>query len=180
MEDSQIILLIKDNPPEGLKEAIQKYRGYVGAIVTRVLSGSERDVEECVADTFVSVWKYIRAGNEVHNLKGCIACTARNTALNRLKKLKREAMADISELELPSDGDTALDFETEENLREIQELVVRMDEPDREIFVRKYFLMESLKEISKRTRLDETQIRNRLYRGRQKLRKQLEERGVAI
>lgn len=180
MEDSQIVSLLKSDPPRGLEEAIQKYRGYVGAIAARVLETVEEDVEECVSDTFVSVWKYIRQGNEIHNLKGCIACTARNLALNRLKQRKRSNVVELGELELESEQDMALEFESEENLRAIQELVYRLDEPDREIFVRKYFLMESLKEISRRTALDEIQIRNRLYRCRQKLRKQLEERGAAV
>ncbi len=60
----------------------------------------------------------------------------------------------------------------------VQELVAGMDEPDREIFVRRYYLLESIREISRRTELDEIQIKNRLYRGRQKLKKQLEERDI--
>ena len=102
----------------------------------------------------------------------------RNAAINRRKKLRRESAADIDRLELPSEEDIVLDFETAADAFALQELVAAMDEPDREIFVRKYYLMEPVKEIARRTELDEVQIRNRLYRGRQRLKKQLEERDI--
>lgn len=178
MEDSQIIPLLKSEPSRGLCEAVKKYHSYAAAIIGRVLGRHEQDIEECVADSFVAVWKMIQSGEEIRNLKGCIGYAARNSAINRYKKLRREQTSNIDELELPSEDDVILDFEDSSNARTVQELVHGMDEPDREIFVRKYFLMESVKEIAKRTMLDEVQIKNRLYRGRAKLRRQLEERDV--
>ena len=170
---------MRNSPSEGLHEAILKYRDYAAAIAARILGGTGPDAEECVEDAFVSVWKYIRNGDGIRSLKGCIACSARNAAINRKKQLARHSAANIDDLELTSDDDTALHLESEGDAAAIQELVGGMDEPDREIFVRKYFLFESIREISRRTALDETQIKNRLYRGRQKLRKQLEERNIA-
>ena len=178
LEDSEILDLLRTDPSEGLSAAVRKYRPYAAAIVGRVLCGREQDVEECLADAFVSVWKTVRSGTEIRSLKGCIAFAARNTAINRYNRLRREQTVDITALELPSEDDVILDFETRANSEAVQELVYGMDEPDREIFVRKYFLMEPVKEISRRMLLDEIQIKNRLYRGRQKLRRQLTERDV--
>lgn len=178
MEDSEIILLLQNEPSQGICEAVEKYRPYAAAIIGRVLGNSRQDIEECVADSFVAVWKIEQNGQEIRSLKGCIACAARNAAISRYKKLRRERAADIDELELPSKEDVVLNFEDSVNAKAVQELIYAMDEPDREIFVRKYFLMESVKEIAKRTMLDEVQIKNRLYRGKVKLRRQLEERDV--
>lgn len=178
MDDCEIVSLLKREPSRGLCEAVAKYRCYAAAIIGRVLGNRESDIEECVEDSFVSVWKISQSGEEIRSLKGCVAFAARNIAINRYKKLHREQAEDIDGLELPSEEDIVLDFENSSNARMVQTLVFSMDEPDREIFVRKYFLMESLKEIAKRTMLDEIQIKNRLYRGRMKLRRQLEERGV--
>jgi RNA polymerase sigma-70 factor, ECF subfamily len=178
LEDSEIIPLLKDDPSKGLYEAVQKYRSYAAAIIGRILGENEQDLEECIADAFVAVWKTVQSGQEFRSLKGCVACAARNTAINRYKKLSRERTAYIEEEELSSGEDIMLDFEDEANAHILQELITGMDEPDREIFVRKYFLFESVREISKRTELNEIQIKNRLYRGRQKLRRQLEERDV--
>lgn len=178
MEDREILLLLQSSPSEGLSEAVRKYRSYAAAIIGRVLRGREQDAEECLEDAFVSVWNAARKGDGIHSLKGCLAFAARNSALNRYKKLRREQTVDISTLELPAEDDLTLDFENRENSAAIQKLILAMDEPDREVFVRKYFLMESVKEIARRTLLDEIQIKNRLYRGRQKLRRQLSERDV--
>lgn len=178
MEDKDIILLLKSEPSKGLCEAVSKYHSYAAVIIGRVLGKNAQDAEECLADAFVSVWKITQNGEEIQNLKGCIAYAARNFAINRYKKLRREQAEDIDGLELPSEDDVVLGFEDSSNTRTVQELVYSMDEPDREIFVRKYFLMESIKEIARRTMLDEIQIKNRLYRGRIKLRRELEERDV--
>lgn len=175
MEDSEILLLLRNDPSEGLRETVGKYRTYAAAIAGRVLGKSAEDIEECVADAFAAVWKAAQNGG-IRNLKGCVAYATRNGAINRYKKLLREQAADIEDLELPSEENVVLDFEDASNAREVQELVGAMDEPDREIFVRKYFLMESIRDIARRTDLDEIQVKNRLYRGRIRLRRQLEER----
>ena len=178
MEDSEMIALLKSDPSRGLCEAVRKYRSYAAAIVGRVLGGSERDVEECVADAFVAVWKTVQSERGLRNLKGCIAYAARNAAINRYRKLTRERTVDIDEIYLPSGEDITLDFESGTDAVTVQELVYGLEEPDREIFVRKYYLMESVKEIAAQVGLEEIQIKNRLYRGRQKLKKQLEERDI--
>lgn len=179
LEDSQIILLLRNSPSDGLYEAILKYRDYAAAIASRILGGTGPDAEECVEDAFVSIWKYARDGDGIRSLKGCVACSVRSAAINRRKQFARRNAVNIDDLELAAEDDVVLQLESEGDAIVVQELVGGMDEPDREIFVRKYFLFESIREISRRTMLDETQIKNRLYRGRQKLRKQLKERNIA-
>ncbi len=178
MEDCEIVPLLKSEPSRGIREAVQKYRSYAAAIAGRILGGSEQDVEECVSDAFAAVWKIAQSGEEIRSLKGCVAFAARNAAINRFKKLRRERAASLDEMELPSEEDIVLNFEDGADAAAVQNLVTGMDEPDREIFVRRYYLLESVREISRRTELDEIQIKNRLYRGRQKLKKQLEERDI--
>lgn len=178
MEDEKIILLLKNEPSRGIYEAVAKYRSYAAAIAGRILRGSECDVEDCVSDAFAAVWRIAAGGSEIRSLRGCIACTVRNAAINRSKKLRRENAEGLDKLELPSEEDIVLDFENAADAVTVQELIAGMAEPDREIFVRKYYLMESIREIAQRTELDEVQIRNRLYRGRQKLKQQLKERDI--
>jgi RNA polymerase sigma factor, sigma-70 family len=177
LDDSQIILLLRSKPADGLYEIIKKYRGFVAAVTGRILRGDEQDIEECINDTFLSVWKAF--GDENHrivNLKGYLACTARNTAINRYRQLSKRNVINIDDIDLADESDMLLEFENKNNAIVLQELIAAMDEPDREIFIRKYFLFEKIRDIAARTGLDEIQVKNRLYRGRQKLRKQLEER----
>ena len=180
MEDKQIILLLKNKPSDGFYEAIQKYRAAVTAVIARVLPYHPQDVEECVADTFVNIWRFIdRIDEETRTFKGLVLCTARNIAINRYNQLKRRQVISMETLDLVSDEDIALAVQGAEATKELQKLIVEMREPDQEIFFRKYFLFEPVKDIAKRLELDEVQVKNKLFRGRQRLRKQLEERGIS-
>ena len=60
----------------------------------------------------------------------------------------------------------------------LRHVVDGLPPPDREIFVYRYFLELSTKEIAARLNLSVKQVENKLYRGRQKLRRQLIEKGV--
>ena len=53
-----------------------------------------------------------------------------------------------------------------------------MDPPDREIFLRKYYLLETSKEIAAALDMSEGAVNTRLSRGRERLRRQLQQKGV--
>lgn len=54
----------------------------------------------------------------------------------------------------------------------IQGLVLDLDEPDRTIFLRRYYLLEPAREIARRLHMTEHNVNVRLSRGRTKLRRQ--------
>lgn len=57
MNDNEIYKLLLEDSDQGLYELIKKYSSYVKAIVSRILINRPEDIEECIADTFISVWK---------------------------------------------------------------------------------------------------------------------------
>ena len=58
-QDRDLLRKIRWKDQRGLEEAVSQYAGYVGAVVRRALgsAGNERDVEELVSDTFVTLWQ---------------------------------------------------------------------------------------------------------------------------
>ena len=60
---------------------------------------------------------------------------------------------------------------------ELAVLVAALEPPDREIFLRKYYLMQSSREIAAALDLRVSTVNTRLSRGRDRLRRQLQERG---
>ena len=57
-------------------------------------------------------------------------------------------------------------------------LVAAMAPPDRDIFLRKYYLLQSGKEIAAALDMSVESVNTRLNRGRDRLRRQLTEKGV--
>ena len=162
MEKQDLALWIVNDPEAGLRAAME-----------------QQDVEECMADVFVALWKNARrlcqSGAPV---KAWLVVTARNTGINRLRRLRREAAVPLEENTagaaqllgaVPSDAETL-----------VCALVGGLPSPDREIFLRKYYLLESTRQIAGALGMSEGSVNTRLTRGRQRLRRQLEEKGVRI
>lgn len=179
MEDGKLIELLKRKPAKGLHRAIEQYRGLVASIVLRILNGHPQDIEECIADTFVNVWKSVDQLDAARGgLKGYLACTARNTAINRLKKLSREQSIPLEEQELLSPDDQMIGLEKSEDARQLHQAISSLPNPTREILIRRHFYFESLPQIAEATGLTPVQVKNKLYQGKQKLKTLLTERGV--
>ena len=82
--------------------------------------------------------------------------------------LTDELAATIADLPADPAGDAA---------DELAVLVAALEPPDREIFLRKYYLMQSSREIAAALDLRVSTVNTRLSRGRDRLRRQLQERG---
>lgn len=181
MEDSAIIILLQTNASEGLLEATKKYGGLVKAITIKILHHQEEDVEECIADTFVSLWKNINSYNlERGTLKGYIACIARNTAINRYNKLNRQQTYALENDDIASQENIEETIARKSDIQVLQSLIEDMGEPDKEIFIRRFFLFEKVKKIGEALGLTPKTVENKLFRGKQRLRKQLIVRGVKL
>ena len=80
-----------------------------------------------------------RAGAQNRPLYGWLALTARNKAISRWRSLKRRPSE-------PLDEDIASDFMLQPRASDgedcIAELVAALPEPDHEIFLRRYYLMD--------------------------------------
>ena len=176
MNDYEIYRLLLKDSDRGLNEVIKKYYPYVKAIVSRILINRRQDIEECIADTFISVWKR-KNSIEVKDgsMKGLIACIARNTAINRYNLLKKEQL-----VETESDIFTAED-EIEsliENIYQdevVETILSGLKGEHKEIFLRRHVLMESVEEIAADMKMNERQIRNSLYRSKMKLKEALKQ-----
>lgn len=180
MSDRDIIRLLKDRPSDGLYEAIQKYNRVVRTIVRRILPNNHADAEECVEDTFISIWQHIDSIDpSAQFFKAYLLSTARNITITRYRQLKRRAAVSLDSVPEPSENNMVEMMLKEEACNEVQKLIMEMEEPDRGIFFRRYFLFESYKQIAHALRLSEVQVKNKLYRKKPFLRKKLEERGIS-
>lgn len=176
-QDTALLTLLRHDPNAGLRQSMQCYAPIAKAILIKLLPGRPEDVEECLADTFVSLWRHadklLQSGVPV---KAWLIVTARNKGINRYHRLRRSSA-------LPLDEDTAQAMQEFEALPGDAEtlvaaLVAAMTQPDREIFLRKYYLLQPARQIAAALGLSEANINTRLSRGRERLRRQLALKGV--
>lgn len=186
MREEEIVRLLLHQPEKGTAAAMEQYGQKVKWMVCQVLRNVRpEDVEECVADVFVKLWQDIPAFDEKKgSLTAWIYGVARHTAIDRLRRLTGKETVPLSDFEEKEGLGVSPDFSDEtvkkENAAVIREAVHGMKQPDRNIFLLRYFYFLTVREIAQRLDLTEKQVENRLRRGRARLRKELTERGVIL
>lgn len=186
MREEEIVRLLLTQPDAGMTAAMESYGQKVKWMVGRILgAGRKEDIEECVSDVFVKVWQEISAySQERGSLLSWIYGIARHTAIDRLRKISGKDTVPLPDF-LEEEGlgvtpDFSDSVAQRENAAVIREAVHGMKQPDRNIFLLRYFYFLTVKEIAERLGLTEKQVENRLRRGREKLKRELTERGVIL
>lgn len=184
MEDKKLIKLIKRNPEEGIAIALDLYGDSVKTICSNILAGrNPKDVEEAIAETFVRLWRY---GNNFNadrgtSLKSYIYSIARNASLDKLKTIHGEEVS-LEAIDNFRFNDNVLDIEdfvvNQEEKSIVKEVIYGLDEPERSIFVMRYFYELKVKEIADRLQLPAKTVENKLYRTKAILKTKFEEKGV--
>ena len=181
MKDDALLKLIKKNPEQGIHELMNLYGGAVGTICKNFLRDfPENDIEEAIADTFIHFWKssgkfHLKSG---HSLKSYLYAIARNVARDKRRQAKVADIYSLEELslELPDDYDLENEFVRRQNEATLHTCLREMKEPDKSIFLYRYFYGFSRKEIAGKFALSVKQVENILYRGKERLRRDLTER----
>lgn len=180
MEDSMIVELFVRRDEESIKQSEAKYGAELKRMSMRIV-GSEEDACECLNDTLLQAWNSITEQKD-YNLRAYLIKLLRNNSINCLKKktaAKRGAVnVALEELEgcLP-DGRADFDFLEKESLtHEIEDWLLTLSTEKKAIFVRRYFFMESAKEIAGELSLKEGTVLVNLSRLRKSLAKHLKEK----
>ena len=183
MDEKAITALLFARKEQALTELKAKYEGLCRRIAGNVLASSE-DVEECVSDTFLTVWNRIPPENPT-SLTAYISRIARNIAHDRLD-YNTAAIRDnrmnicLSELEgcLPGGTDPAQIIESKPIGDTVNRFLATVSREDRILFVRRYFYLDTCAQIGKLTGRSEQSVATRLFRMRNALRQILTKEGI--
>lgn len=181
MTEERLIARMKKRDVRALERLIDLYNGYVASIVSAVLGSQRRpeDVEELVSDVFLSVWNHAEA-LKPGKLRAYLGAAARNRAKSFLRKI-REIPMDLDEIPALTEGNTPenrLLRREQSNL--VREAVLQMPQPDREIFLRYYYYLQTSTQIAGAMGLTNSNVRVRLMRGRNTLKQTLCKEGVQV
>lgn len=183
MEDTKIIELFWGRDEAALKEAADKYGRFCFGIAWKILANRE-DSEECVNDTWFTAWRSIPPARP-SILSAFLGRITRSHAIDNLRKkyaakrmdLHMSSIADITDEAgiLNRQFALSLDRQMEEKelIRLINQFLEGLSERDRDIFMRRYWHMDSIAEIAKRHGISESSIKSNLFRTRKKLKRML-------
>lgn len=184
MDDLMIIELYFARDEQAIKETDKKYGRLCFTVAINIL-GNDEDSEECVNDTYLSVWNKIPP-TRPNNFMAFICKITRNLSIKRLdynkaRKRTPESFVSFTELEevLP-DNSIISDIENEDIGKLISEFLKQEKPESRAVFIRKYWFFDSISDIAARYSFTESKVKNMLYHSRNKLREYLKKEGVEV
>lgn len=183
MTDLELLNILKTNPERAIHELMTRYGGAVSTICRNFLYDcSEDDVEEAIADTFIHFWRHRDSFTLKPNysVKSYLYAIARNAATDIRRKQKKADIFSIEELslDLPSEFHLENELERKECEAILHTCLEQMKEPDKSVFLYRYFYGYGIQEIAAMLSLSKKQVENLLYRGKDRLRRDLMNRGI--
>ncbi len=180
INDETIIRCLQADDKSGLEKAIECYREGVFAIAHKMLSSPE-DCEEVVSDTFFKLWRSRKqidiSGN---SLKAYISAIARNSTIDKLRSRKRAAYISEYEDDIGFEVDFTDMIAAETNKKIIAKCVSSMKQPDRNIFIARYYYSCAVKDIADMYGLNPKKVENILLRGKKRLKAKLLKGGIIL
>lgn len=191
MEDEQIIELFWNRDEMAIKEVEQKYSHFCFHIAWKILFNKE-DSEECVNDTWFAAWKYIPPKRPAI-LSSFLGRITRNFAIDNLRRKYAAKRLDFHMANTVNDITQEVEalnqqilysldkhIEEKELVHLINIFLRGLKEKDRDIFIRRYWHMDSIEDIANRHKESESSIKSNLFRTRNKLKKELMKEGYSV
>ncbi len=185
MEDSAIIELYWQRSEQAISETQTKYGSFCYAIALNLLRVPE-DAEECVSDTWHAAWNAMPP-QRPERLRAWLGRVTRNLSLgrwNRDHRVRRdggipELLDELADcLPGPETAETAL--EARELARALDAWLSSLRREDRVLFLGRYWLGLSVRELAFRRGIKLEKLSLRLFRLRKSLRGFLEKEGYAL
>ncbi|MBR6106646.1 MAG: sigma-70 family RNA polymerase sigma factor [Oscillospiraceae bacterium] len=175
MDDAALYELLRQDADAGMRVCIEQYYALVYSICSGILRRHPQDTEECVNLSFLRLWETLDRLEQPQHLRAYLCCISRNAAISRCRALRRDAQYTSDTEPETADTDFLLLLDRRADAERLQNAIMTLKEPDREIFVRKYYYMESMQALAERFGVSVKAIDNTLYRSKRRLRRILKE-----
>ena len=174
MRDQEIIRLLLERDERGIDELMKQYGSLIRYIIRPVVPDSE-DAKECLSDVTMRIWDKIGLYDKRKSgFSVWITAVARNTALNFAKGLRRNPDSGEIPQDTPSGGMTPEEEVIQRERQAKLEAAIRsLSGTDKILFYRRYYYMQSVKQISAETGMTLKSIESRLYRLKQRLKDEM-------
>lgn len=174
MEDTEIIERFWKREETAVQELSGKYYGYCYKIAWNLLHNHE-DTEECLNDAWFAAWNCMPPHRPAV-LSVFIGKITRRCAIDLFRKKHAAKRPDTCSIDICNEIEALYGCCTveeqiteQEIIRVIEDFLWKLSRADRDIFIRRYWYLDSIKEIAKRHGVTEGCIKTNLCRNRKKL-----------
>ncbi len=186
MKDAEIVALFLKRNEDALRAVEEKYGEKLYRLACRILDDDE-DAKECVNDTYLQAWNLIPPNEPYDCLEAFLSRITRNAAFDRYRAGKRQKRSaqivsiseEIAEC-LPDTGSVEGDVVGKELFSIINKYLYSKPKAKRNIFIRRYYYLDTVAEISRRLGIGESKVKVELYRMRNELKKELNKEGYKV
>lgn len=186
MEDHKIVELYLARDEAAIRHTGEKFGGRLRSL-SYGITEDRQTAEECENDTYLRAWNSIPPHEPREYLYAFLARITRHLSLDRCRsqrRLKRGAfLCELSaELEecIPAPDDMACRLEAQALAEALNSFLATLGEKKRNLFIRRYWYLDSVRQLSRRFGMSENNVRTTLFRCRQGLREYLEKEGIEL
>lgn len=180
MTDEELVGLFWERSDRAAEALQEKYGPYCAAILWQFLTDS-RDVEECLNDVWLAVWKAIPPTRPDH-FRGWLGTITRNRAIAMGKENgRRPETVDEAALELASclpNRDAHTEAEQAELGQAVSNFLHRQKPELRTVFLRRYWYADSVEQTATHMGWSVSRTKSALFRVRNRLRDHLQKEGL--
>lgn len=180
--DHDIVKLLKKKDQKAIVLLEERYEKLIRYIAGTILADRDDSIDECVNDVYMKVWMH-GAGYDYKkaSFKTYIKAITRNTALNYLRKAKIWEEHEDSE-QYETIQDEYMDYRMgpedkvvqKEEVQILEEVLKSMKKKDRVLVLRRFYYLQSSRQIALAMKMTENAVDSKLSRLRKKIKSQYE------
>lgn len=186
MDDNRIVELYLLRDETAIRQTTEKYGSRLRSLAYGIVN-DHQTAEECENDTYMEAWNTIPPHEPRSYLYAFLARITRHISLNCCRdrsRLKRSAfICELSaEMEqcIPAPDDMECRIDGDLLNRAINDFLGMLDVEKRRVFLRRYWYLDSIADISRRYGLSKSKVKTTLFRCRNQLREHLEKEGYTL
>ena len=177
MDESLIVDLLWQRSEDALTVCVSQFGAYCHRIAMNVLRNGD-DANECVNETWLKVWNAIPPAKPT-KLRAFIGKITRNISINRYNSDHAKKRARVVEIAIEELADIPAPQADDGEVTSVINAFLRT-EPERnaDIFIKRYWYLQSVKDISAEYGWSENRVAALLFRIRNRLKIKLESEGL--
>jgi len=173
VDEKKAFQALKYRDEVALEWFIDRYASYVSTIVYNIIGQMMAlpDVEEVTSDVFLAFWENSDRVKP-DKIKAYLGGIARNKAKKKTRELRQDIPLE-DDIIIISDTTPEHTMEQQERAQILNQAVLSMQHPEREIFLRHYYYYQPVAKIAEEMGINVSTVKTKLRRGRDKLRETL-------